>query len=98
MRCGLTNLEKRRTRGDLIEAYKIMTGKETISAHKFFEVSMENRTRGQGYTSFIKNELGSGGIDFSVRGLWIRGRIWMRRHGATVDNFKRKGQEYNRNM
>src|SRR6218665_2688606 len=33
MRCGLTNLEKRRKRGDLIEAYKIMTGKEAISAH-----------------------------------------------------------------
>src|SRR6218665_1957525 len=40
-RCGLTNLEKRRTRGDLIEAYKIVTRKEAISAHKFFEVSRE---------------------------------------------------------
>src|SRR6218665_648826 len=49
MRCGLTHLEKRRTRGDLIDAYKIMTGKEAILAHKFFEVSMENRTRGHGY-------------------------------------------------
>jgi len=35
MRCGLTNLEKRRTRGDL-SLYKIMIGKEAISAHKFF--------------------------------------------------------------
>jgi len=30
MRCGFTNLEMRRTRGDLIEAYKIKTGKEAI--------------------------------------------------------------------
>jgi len=28
--CGLTKLEKRRNRGDLIEAYKIITGKESI--------------------------------------------------------------------
>src|SRR6218665_2657411 len=57
MRCGLTNLEKRRTRGDLIEAYEIMTGKEAISAHRFLEVSMENRTRGHGYKLYKKNEL-----------------------------------------
>jgi len=68
MRCGLTNLEKRRTRGDLIVAHKIMTGKEAISAHKFFKVSMKSRTRGHGYKLY-KNELGSGGIDFSVR--WL---------------------------
>ena len=48
MRCGLTNLEQRRTRRDLIEAYKIMTGKEAISPHRFFEVSMESRTRRHG--------------------------------------------------
>src|SRR6218665_1667917 len=54
MKCGLTNLEKRRTRGDLIEAYKIMTGKEAISAHKFFEVSLESRTRGHGYKLYKK--------------------------------------------
>ena len=47
-------MEKRRTRGDLIEAYKIITGKGAISAHKFFEVSMESRTRGHGYTLYKK--------------------------------------------
>src|SRR6218665_2443802 len=54
MRCGLTNLEKRRTSGDLIEAYKIMTGKEAISAHKIFKVSKENRNRGHGYKLYKK--------------------------------------------
>src|SRR6218665_1357214 len=43
MRCGLINWEKGRTMGDLIEEYKIMTGKEAISVHKLFEIRIENR-------------------------------------------------------
>ena len=42
-------MEKRRTRGDLINIHKIMTGREAISPHKFLEVNMESRTRGRGY-------------------------------------------------
>jgi ribonucleases P/MRP protein subunit RPP40 len=38
-RLGLTTLETRRARGDLIETYKILTGKENIQATKFFEIS-----------------------------------------------------------
>ena len=38
-RCGLTTLEKRRSRGDLIEAYKIITGKEAIHWDRFFELA-----------------------------------------------------------
>ena len=34
---GLTTLEQRRKRGDLIEIYKLMTGKEKIEYQQFFE-------------------------------------------------------------
>src|SRR6218665_3700790 len=57
MRCGLTNLEKRRTRGDLIEAYKIMTGRKQFrhisSSKSVWKAEPEDTD-----TSFIKNELG----------------------------------------
>src|SRR6218665_3457431 len=39
IRCGLTTLEKRRSRGDLIEAYKIITGKESIQWERLFELA-----------------------------------------------------------
>ena len=38
-RLGLTTLETRRKRGDLIETYKILTGKENIESNKFFWLS-----------------------------------------------------------
>jgi len=38
-RLGLTTLETRRKRGDLIQTYKILTGKENIESSKFFELS-----------------------------------------------------------
>ena len=34
---ALTTLEVRRQRGDLIECYKILAGKENIDSHQFFE-------------------------------------------------------------
>ena len=37
-RLGLTTLEERRVRGDLIETYKIITGKEKIDREKFFHI------------------------------------------------------------
>ena len=46
-RLGLTILEDRRMRGDLIEAYKIITGNKDIQCGKFFKTvdSDNNRTR-----------------------------------------------------
>ena len=35
-RLGLTTLEQRRKRGDLIETYKLLTGKEKIDYQQFF--------------------------------------------------------------
>ena len=35
---GLTTLEERRTRGDLIEMYKIISGKENVNVDKFFRI------------------------------------------------------------
>ena len=47
-RLGLTTLEDRRKHGDLIETYKIITGKENKQRDRFFKMvdSDNNRTRG----------------------------------------------------
>jgi len=53
IRCGLTTLNKRRSRGDLIEAYKIITGKESIQWERFFELAPSKGTRGT-YTNYLR--------------------------------------------
>jgi len=49
IRCGLTALKKRRSKGNLIEAYKIITGKEAIPWERFFELGPSKVTRGHRY-------------------------------------------------
>ena len=44
IRCGLTTLEKRRTRGDFIKTYRIITGKESIQWERFFELAPSKLT------------------------------------------------------
>lgn len=43
---GLTTLEERRTRGDLIEVFKMMKGLSKTDYKKFFTIVENNRTRG----------------------------------------------------
>ena len=45
-RLGLIKLEKRRTRGDLIQVYKLMTGIDNMDYKQFFEINHTGRTRG----------------------------------------------------
>ena len=46
-RLKLTTLEKRRQRGDLIEVYKILTGKENVNPDCFFTLDKQvYNTRG----------------------------------------------------
>src|SRR6218665_3081922 len=54
--CGLTTLEKRTSRVDLIEAYKIITGKESIQWERFFELAPSKGTRGHRYKLFKKRK------------------------------------------
>ena len=44
--CGLTTLERRRERGDLIETYKIMTGKVDVPYDRYFTLAHYSSTRG----------------------------------------------------
>ena len=43
---GLTTLQTRRIRGDLLETFKIITGRDRLESEIFFELNRSNRCRG----------------------------------------------------
>ena len=45
-RFGVYSLQRRRFRGDLIETFKILTGKECIDKRQFFSLSVTTNLRG----------------------------------------------------
>jgi ribonucleases P/MRP protein subunit RPP40 len=55
-KCGLTTLDKRRCRGDLIETYKLMTNKEEIPFSRFFQLANRTGLRGHRYKILKKSE------------------------------------------
>jgi len=80
---GLTTLEKRRNRGDLIEACKIITGKESIQWERFVELAPSMKTREHRYKLFKKRKGTLGQRFFSARVV----DLW---NGLEVSAFKRK--------
>jgi len=75
-RCALTTLEKRRSRGDLIEAYKIITGKEAIQWERFFELGLSKVTWRHMYKLLKKRKRTLGRKFFSAR-VTTYGMSWM---------------------
>lgn len=68
---GLTTLETRRKRGDLIEIYKLMTGKEGIKYQQFFEKAATGHNL-RGHSMKLTTRQSSKDIRknfFSVRGV-----------------------------
>ena len=49
-------LEQRRLRGDLIETYKILTGKENLDCENFFEVAKSSNLRGNSRKLYKKKK------------------------------------------
>jgi ribonucleases P/MRP protein subunit RPP40 len=90
-RSGLTTLEKRRNRGDLIEAYKIITEKEALQWERFFELAPNKATRGHMYKLFKKPKGTLGQKFFSARvvDLW-NGLDDSTVSVDTITSFKRK--------
>ena len=56
--CGLTTLERRKVRGDLIETYKLMTNKVEMPYERFFAKVRYNGTRVH-TLKLIKKRIGS---------------------------------------
>ena len=65
--CGLTTLDKRRCRGDLIETYKLMSGKEEMPFSRYYNLANTFRSglRGHRYKILKKSE-GASNKDFSA--------------------------------
>jgi len=54
-RLKLTTLEKRRLREGLIETFKIITGREKVDKHEFFEISNNTHNlSGHQYKIYVK--------------------------------------------
>ena len=90
-RCGLTTLEKRRVRGDLIEAYKILTNKVEVPRERYFATKQYDGTRGHNMKLFKKRVGRHKQNSFSARVVdrWneLDEKIVM---ATSVDNFKVK--------
>ena len=95
---GMITLEERRERGDLIQAYKVLTGKEMVSHQTWFQMNTEEVDRRQ-----TRDRGGILSVERKEGRLEIRQHFWsvrvankwnmlpdMVKSAATVDNFKNR--------
>ena len=90
---GITTLEERRRRGDMIAAYRILTGKDLVSPDKWFQMARQTGTRqSTGYLSLEKPGLGK--LEFRrnqfsqrVSGDWNSLPDWVRM-SSSINTFK----------
>jgi ribonuclease P/MRP protein subunit RPP40 len=73
---GLTTLEERRVRGDMIECYKILTGKYNVSPDTWFTMANDGRqgmgTRNSnGFLNIARNE-----ANLDIRKNFFSVRVW----------------------
>ena len=75
---GLTTLEERRTRGDMIEVYKILTGKVDVSPETWFTMAPDaDRRQGRvtrdskGLLNIVRNEANN-----DIRRNFFSVRVW----------------------
>jgi hypothetical protein len=54
-KCGLTTLEKRRSRGDLLQTYKLMTNIEATPFSRFFQLATTEGLRGHRHKIYKKS-------------------------------------------
>ena len=93
----ITSLERRRQRGDLIEMYKILTGRECIDSNKFFQLAdSEYNLRGHSLKLFKPRcRLSSRLHAFSQRSIDIWNALPQAVIAATsVNNFKSRLDEF----
>ena len=90
---GLTTLEKRRQRGDLIAMYKILTGKENLdSANFFMKIRSDHDLRGHSLKLFkARFQLACRQYSFSQRAIDVWNRLPSNVIEATsVNGFKNR--------
>ena len=93
----ITSLERRRQRGDLIEMYTILTGKECIDSNKFFQLTdSDHNLRGHSLKLFKPRcRLSSRLHTFSQRSIDIWNALPQAVITATsVNNFKSRLDEF----
>ena len=52
---GLTTLKVRRTRGDMIEVYKLLSNKERIDSEQFFQIATNDHGLREHNMKIVKN-------------------------------------------